>query len=208
MSEVFKINTEDAVKVDYKAPPPTQIYQLVGEDNPILKEVLPEVDFSTVKLSDMNHFASCLVETCRYHKGYGLAANQCGFKIRCFVMGADENYVAHFNPKVLRHTAELVQMKEGCLSFPLLGLNVLRPKQVVVEYQDFNGEKHTATYDGLSARIFQHELDHLDGIVYTQRAKPLALKSGMDKRRKLTKTLTRNVAIKKQTNVNTNRPYR
>jgi peptide deformylase len=80
-------------------------------------------------------------------------------------------------------------MVEGCLSFPLLGLSITRPAIVDVEYQDFNGEKKTATYSGISARCFLHELDHMNGIVYTSRAKPLALQQGMKKRHKLMKSL-------------------
>jgi peptide deformylase len=62
---------------------------------------------------------------------------------------------------------------------------VIRPKSVVVEYQDFNGEKHEALFEGLTARVFLHEYDHMEGIVFTSRAKPLALKSGLEKRNKL-----------------------
>jgi peptide deformylase len=58
-----------------------------------------------------------------------------------------------------------------------------------VEYQDFNGEKKTATYSGISARCFLHELDHMNGIVYTSRVKPMALQSGMKKRNKLMKKI-------------------
>ena len=72
-------------------------------------------------------------------------------------------------------------MPEGCLSFPLLQLNITRPKTITVEYQDWNGEKHTTKFDGMTARIFLHELDHMNGIVYTTRCKPLALKSGLKK---------------------------
>ena len=80
-------------------------------------------------------------------------------------------------------------MAEGCLSFPLLGLHISRPTQIDVKYQDFNGEEHTKTFNGISARIFQHELDHLNGIVYTSRTKPLALQMSLRKRDKLVKKL-------------------
>jgi peptide deformylase len=64
-------------------------------------------------------------------------------------------------------------------------LNITRPAEVQVEYQDFNGTPRKATYVGLSARFFQHQLDLLNGIVYTVRTKPLALKAGYKKRDKL-----------------------
>ena len=64
-------------------------------------------------------------------------------------------------------------------------LNINRPETIQVEYQDYNGDKHTAVFQGMTARVFMHELDHMNGIIFTQRAKPLALKSGIDKRNKL-----------------------
>jgi peptide deformylase len=76
-------------------------------------------------------------------------------------------------------------MAEGCLSFPLLQLRITRPKKINVEYQDWNGEKHTTTFDGITARVFLHELDHMNGIVYTSRVKPLALQSGIKKLEKI-----------------------
>ena len=76
-------------------------------------------------------------------------------------------------------------MMEGCLSFPFLGLMITRPEEIHVEYQDFNGQKKTATFNGISARCFLHELDHMNGVVYTSRVKPLALQTGMKKRNKV-----------------------
>ena len=95
-----------------------------------------------------------------------------------------EQYVAFFNPKILETKGEC-HMLEGCLSFPLLSLKITRPQEILVEYQDFHGEFHQAKFNGISARCFQHELDHLNGIVYTSRCKPLALKSGMKKVEKM-----------------------
>ena len=90
------------------------------------------------------------------------------------------DYIACFNPKVIQMEGE-AHMEEGCLTFPLLMLRVTRPKTIKVEYQDFTGVKREATFDGISARIFLHELDHMNGILYTDRVKPLALKSGLKK---------------------------
>jgi peptide deformylase len=103
-----------------------------------------------------------------------------------FVMGAGEEYVAFFNPVLMKTEGE-VHMKEACLSFPLLGLAITRASTVQVKYQDFNGEIKLAKFSGISARCFQHELDHMNGIVYTQRVKPLALEQGMKKRNKILK---------------------
>jgi len=190
MSEVFKYSTEEVVKQGVTATKKeTKVFNLVAEDAEILRRKLAEFDFSNPPVNP-NEFASTLVETCKKNQGLGLSANQCGFPHRVFVMGANDDYVAFFNPKVVESTGES-HMIEGCLSFPLLGLRITRPQEIVVEYQDFLGAKHTTKLNGISARCFLHELDHMDGIVYTDRAKPLALKSGQEKRQKTIKEISK-----------------
>jgi peptide deformylase len=185
MSEIIKFNTEDAVTNLAVEPQKFVIYDLVPENDSILKEVLPDFDFENTTVNVIE-FASNLVETCKHYKGFGLSANQCGFKHRVFVMGQKDEFVAFFNPKILSTKGE-VHMAEGCLSFPLLGLHITRPAEIEVEYQDYNGIKRTATFNGISARCFQHELEHLQGILYTEKVKPMALQSGMKKRNKIMK---------------------
>jgi peptide deformylase len=188
MSEVITFNTEDLVKPVSVQKQQPKVFTLVGEDNPILKQVLPEFDFSNPPVNP-NEFASTLVETCKLHHGIGLSANQCGFPYRVFVMGSGEEYVAFYNPKLIDKSENEVHIIEGCLSFPFLGLRITRPESVQVEYQDFNGVKRETTLYGISARCFFHELDHMNGIVYTERVKPLALEMGLKKRNKLMKKI-------------------
>ena len=157
---------------------------ILPENDPNLYQTLDEFDFSNPPINPMQ-FASSLVETCKQYRGLGLSANQCGFPYRVFVAGHEDNYVAYFNPKVLVASVEEKIGLEGCLSYPNLFLNINRPETIQVEYQDYNGDKHTAVFQGMTARVFMHELDHMNGIIFTQRAKPLALKSGIDKRNKL-----------------------
>ena len=104
-------------------------------------------------------------------------------------MGAEDNYVAFFNPSIVLKSKKEVHMMEGCLSFPFLGLRITRPEEIAVTYQDFTGEWKQSTLTGISARCFQHELDHMNGIVYTDKVKPLALQMGIQKRNKLFKKL-------------------
>ena len=194
MSDVIKFDTVNAVKNEGYIK--LETFFLVDESDPILKQKTEDFDFENPAI-DPNEFASSLVETCREHNGFGLAANQCGFSHRVFVMGSGDQYISCFNPKILESSADNSLMVEGCLSFPALALNVSRPQKILVEYQDFVGEKHTATFEGLTAHIFQHELDHLNGICYTDRAKPMALKMGMKKRGKFNKLLNRYNLAKK-----------
>jgi peptide deformylase len=185
MSDTIIFDTEAAVQ---NKPLMQQVktFTLVPENHPALYEALPEFNFVNPPVSP-NEFASTLVETCKLNKGLGLSANQCGFKHRVFVMGAGDEYVAFFNPKVISLSDEMALMDEGCLSYPLLSLRIGRPKEIMVEYQDFNGEIRSTKLVGISARCFLHELDHMNGIVYTSRVKPLAFQVAMKKRDKLFK---------------------
>jgi peptide deformylase len=186
MSDTIVFNTEEPQK-SFSAPQP-KIFDLVSEQHPILREVLPEFDFANPPVNP-NEFASSLVETCKMHHGIGLSANQCGFPYRVFVMGSGDDYVAFFNPQLVNVSKEEVHMVEGCLSFPFLALRITRPAEIGVTYQDFYGEWKGTTLSGISARCFLHELDHMNGIVYTDKVKPMALQSGMNKRNKIIKKL-------------------
>jgi len=184
MSDTIIFNTEDALKNEPVKIQQVATFKLVAPNHPALYKVLPEFDFNNPPVKP-NEFASALVETCKLNKGIGLSANQCGFEHRVFVMGAGEEYVAFFNPKIVMASKEEEHMEEGCLSFPLLSLRITRPKEIMVEYQDFNGQIRNTKFVGISARCFQHELDHMNGIVYTSKVKPLAYKMGLKKQQKV-----------------------
>ena len=184
MNDVLVIDTNPYQKesMTYKV----KTFALVSETHPSLKKILPEFDFDNPPV-DPNVFASSLVETCKKYNGLGLSANQCGYEYRVFVMGSGDNYVAFFNPKIISSSEETEKMEEGCLSFPDLFISVERPKMIHVEYHDYMGNKKTATFSGLTARCFQHELDHMNGLLYTYKVKPLSLQMAMKKRAKLGK---------------------
>jgi peptide deformylase len=188
MSDIFTYNTEEIAKKPNAPIRQIPLFKLVTDNHPILRKTLEPFDFINRPVNP-NEFASSLVETCKEHKGLGLSANQCGFPYRVFVMGAEDNYVAFFNPVIEWASDEQVQMAEGCLSFPFLILNITRPKSIKVSYYDFVGQQRDATLEGLSARVFQHELDHLNGIVYTDVCKPVALQMATKKQNKLMKRI-------------------
>lgn len=174
--DIVLYNTDEKAKVEST---PVETFELVPPDHPALYKVLPEFNFENSTINP-NEFASTLVETCKKYNGIGLSANQCGFEHRVFVMGSGEEYVAYFNPKIISSKGE-VHMEEGCLSFPFLTLRITRPAEIEVEYQDFNGVVRTKTFTGITARCFLHELDHMNGMLYTSRVKPLALQFGLKK---------------------------
>lgn len=117
-----------------------------------------------------------LFETMAAAKGVGLAANQIGVARRVAVVEADGRQLVLVNPVVLetegRETAE-----EGCLSIPELYADVTRPFRVVVEAKDRDGQSVRIEEEGLPARAIQHEIDHLDGILFLDHLSPLKRRS-------------------------------
>lgn len=121
--------------------------------------------------------------------GIGLAANQIGMTKRVFVMGSENipgfpKPFAVFNPKILSSSNDTELFKEGCLSFPGLWLHIKRPKKILVEYQNSRGDIIEAEMDGLVARCFQHEFDHLNGTCFVDIVSPMKLQLAMQKLRK------------------------
>jgi len=185
MDEMITINTSQptAIKVVYDP------YELVGEDNPILKQKTEIFDFSSG--IDAKELSKRLVQTLKNHRAYGLAANQCGLPYRVFVMGAEEEYITLFNPEIVAVSEETIHLEEGCVSYPFMFLSITRPKIVKVRFQDENGGFNEVQYDGISARVVLHETDHLNGITFLDRAKPLALKTAKKSREKKIKQFAR-----------------
>ena len=183
MSKIIKFNTEDALSNDVKPVEQIPIFNLV---TPKLEKT-PVFDFSNPPVDPMA-FASSLVETCIKAKGISLSAPQCGYPYRVFVMGANQEYVAFFNPRLLGTSTNDAHLVEGCLSHTGLAVRITRPASISVHYQDFNGVSHETEFYGMTARAFQHELDHLDGTDYSLRAKPLAMKSALKKQHNLFKS--------------------
>lgn len=143
------------------------ILELVPSTDPILDEVLPRFDFDNPPINP-DQLAVDLAETMIANKGLGLSANQVGLRHRAFVITGSP-IIALFNPRIVDTTPEEINMEEGCLSFPGLYFKVKRPAAIKIRYQRPNGETVTEQFHGLTARIVQHEIDHLDGIKYTSR---------------------------------------
>jgi peptide deformylase len=107
------------------------------------------------------------------NNGIGRAAPQVGMSKRLFVMEVDAVQRACFNPEITGQSADLTNYPEGCLSFPGVWLQVNRSRAVMVRYQNNKGEFLLSRLEGLEARCFQHELDHLDGITFNKRVSKL-----------------------------------
>lgn len=159
-----------------------QQLHLIPEDSGILKQLQGEFDFSN-PLFDPKNLAERLNECMKRYNGLGLSACQVGIPFRVFAMrvDGDEPYVL-FNPKIVSQSDNMISMKEGCLSFPLLFMNVKRPDSVRLRYQTYTGETKTQQFIGMSARVALHEMDHMEGITYLSRASSFELQRATRKR--------------------------
>ena len=155
--------------------------ELVNENDSILKEKIEEYDFE----NDVDHekLALDMANIMFANDGLGLAAPQVGLRHRMFLIGDKEGTIACFNPKIVSSSEETTIGSEGCLSFPGLFLRIKRPKTVTVTFEDFNQNTHDMTFTDILARAFTHELDHLNGVIYTSYVNQLALRSGKNKRK-------------------------
>jgi peptide deformylase len=160
------------------------MYELIQEASNVLRNPTTDFDFDNPP-EDPKEIEKNMAEAMEKYGGLGLSANQVGLPYRMFVMKtADKGTVAFFNGKITRASQETEMMKEGCLSFPDLYLMIKRAKSIEFEYQDVEGEKHTLILEGMGARVVQHELDHLNGIVFLQRASRLKIERALKARPK------------------------
>jgi peptide deformylase len=184
MSEILTIDTSEEVVKKQETIEPLPLY---GENYVMLDDEIPEY---TDQLPNpvMNKLIARLKMTMKLYGGVGLSANQCGVYERVFVIGTDQFQMACINPKVLEVSGGVAKDNEGCLSFPGLFLKVERPVSVHAEYIDEQGQVQRKWLDGLTARCYLHELDHMNGVKFTSKVGKVSLSQG---RRKQTKIIKR-----------------
>jgi peptide deformylase len=151
---------------------------IVTYNDPVLKQVAKPVTKNTPNLDT---FIQDMFDTMSHAKGLGLAAPQVGRSIRLFVIdadGLDDETPSEstpigrrviLNPEILSESEDLVTFEEGCLSLPDLRDQVSRPSDVTVRFQDASFETHEMSLRGWTARVFLHEMDHLEGILFIDR---------------------------------------
>jgi len=152
--------------------------------HPILRERAKPVSVGELAGAEVQALIDDLIDTMRAANGAGLAANQVGETARIVVMEVGENprypykpelpLTVAVNPVITPLDDEMVEINEGCLSVPLRG-DVQRHVNIRVDYLDRDGVAHTETKRGLTAGTWQHEVDHLDGVLITDRAAPSSL---------------------------------
>lgn len=156
------------------------IYPIVVYGNPSLRRPSKDIDKD---YADLPKLIEDMFETMYASDGIGLAAPQIGKNIRVFIIDAsamaeDDPSLKDFkrifiNAEITDRSGEPWSFSEGCLSLPDIREDVKRPETVVMKYLDENFEEKEETFDGIKARIIQHEYDHLDGKLFIDYVAPL-----------------------------------
>jgi peptide deformylase len=163
------------------------ILPIVAYGDPVLKKKAKDISKDYPKLDQL---IDNMWDTMYNAYGVGLAAPQIGLPIRMFMIDPapfaedDEMDEAEketlkdlrkvfINPQIIEETGEEWAFSEGCLSIPEVREDVFRKPDITIEYLDENFEKHTETYSGLAARVIQHEYDHIEGILFTDKLSSL-----------------------------------
>jgi peptide deformylase len=141
---------------------------VTGQDTPVL---LQKTESVTTFGKELRAVIADLTETMKHAAGVGLAAPQVGLSLSVCVAMIGRKTVALVNPEIVWESEELSVMEEGCLSLPDCWIEVERPLTIIVRYQDEKGRMQERKLTQFDARVVQHEIDHLNGILITQHPK-------------------------------------
>lgn len=163
------------------------IIPIVAYGDPVLRKETEDIGSDYPKLDEL---IENMFDTMYGARGIGLAAPQIGLPIRLFIVDAtpfeddedlteSEREVAStfkkvfINAQMVEEVGDVWAFNEGCLSIPDVNEDVFRRPKITMEYYDENFEKHTETFTGIVARIIQHEYDHIEGVLFTDKLSPL-----------------------------------
>ena len=174
---------ETTAEIRKGANPKTFTYELIPPQDPRVRQpVAPFKDhlLEEYGIKDRKELVSGMFELMHRYGGIGLSAIQVGLPFNMFVAGDHQSIekglkLAMFNPVIMTSSDEKVLMKEGCLTFPFLFVNISRPLKVTMKYEDENGDLKEAQLDGMMSRVCQHEYDHQAGILMVQKVSKLKL---------------------------------
>ena len=147
------------------------IKSIVLYDNQVLRKQSRDIDVPETlkqgKQGEVKKLVDDLFETMYRADGIGLAAIQAGIDLRVFVAGIEDRFRdAFINPRILESGKKTVHYTEGCLSIPRVNALVERPDTIVLEYYDEQLQRQEKEFSGMESRVIQHELDHLDGVLF------------------------------------------
>ena len=163
--------------------PQTFNKQLIEPGNPMLRTPVAPYKDELLKefgIKDRKELVASMFELMHKYGGIGLSAIQVWLPFNMFVAGDHQSIekgmkLAMFNPVILSTSEETVMMKEGCLTFPFLFINIVRPRKCVMKYEDENGDLKEAHLDGMMSRVCQHEYDHQAGILMPMKVSKMKL---------------------------------
>lgn len=152
------------------------------KEEKFLRQKTADFDFSKFSKKEINELIKKMKEAMLKADGIGLSANQIGLNLKFFIAKIlqiegdkiiGENFYEIFNPEIIKYSKETSKIEEGCLSVPEIYGEVERPEKIILTCFDKNNQKIKIKAEGLIARIFQHETDHLNGILFIDKAKNL-----------------------------------
>ncbi len=144
---------------------------IITNPSPILRQKSEKIDIKKLEDEKFQEFCDDMVKTMKEKDGMGLAAPQVGENVRVIIVNEKSGPICMINPKVIKKSLRKEWDEEGCLSVPNYYGEVKRCKKVICEYIDRKGNKTKIDATGLLARVILHEIDHLDGILFIDKAK-------------------------------------
>jgi len=139
------------------------VLKILKYPNQILRKKSEEVEKITPEIENL---AKEMILVMEKERGIGIAAPQVGVLKRIIALQTEKGPEVFINPKIIKKSKEAAALEEGCLSFPGLFLKIKRPKTVEIETLNLDGENLRFRAEGLISRVLQHEIDHLDGILF------------------------------------------
>lgn len=139
---------------------------VLTDPNDELRKPSEQISKSDIGSEQLNALIDDLIETMRDENGIGIAAPQIGIHKRVIIVDDGKSINAFINPRIVSKSFRKMESEEGCLSIPGVWGKVKRHRSVKVKATDRNGEEITVDAQGLPATIFQHEIDHLNGILF------------------------------------------
>jgi len=184
-----------------------EVLKLVDFYDDILRKPTSPYDFNAPNaIKDAETLAYSLAETMQKHGGLGISANQVGINKRVCAVAADGKIWIMFNPYITYRSETVSNLLEGCLSYPGLYVKIPRAETIRVRFQAIGGQHTEQEVTGLTSVCIQHELDHLDGIVYTDRVSPIKLDQAKRKVKTNLKKIQRLTVERAQELLAANRP--
>lgn len=141
---------------------------LTGDKNPILRQKSQPIEHLTKEVRDL---IIQMKKNMENNNGVGLAAPQINVSLRVIICEVDNKFYAFINPEIIKSSKKTSSIEEGCLSLPDIYGEVERPERIILKAINSNGKKIKLKAFGLLARVIQHEIDHLDGILFIDKAK-------------------------------------